>query len=278
MFFKKEDPVSTDDPDLNVTKVYRLMWRIIKLKHVGVLCIIHFISKIGFIANDSITNLKLIEKGLRTEQLSVMVTIDFVVQLFGGYYAARWAIGNKPLRPWLYAFWVRLALAVTSMGVVYAFPKPPVSTAFLVIVALNYICTQFASTVQFVGMSAFHTRISDPVIGGTYMTLLNTATNLGGTWPKYFVLKGVDLFSRATCHIPQSNTEVLVEATECASEPGKNACKGFGGECVTERDGYYLVSSLCIVVGSLLVLLYIYRAATRLQALPTSKWRIGSTT
>ena len=27
------------------------------------------------------------------------------------------------------------------------------------------------STIQFVGMSAFHTRISDPVIGGTYMTV-----------------------------------------------------------------------------------------------------------
>lgn len=26
-------------------------------------------------------------------------------------------------------------------------------------------------TIQFVGMSAFHTRISDPVIGGTYMTV-----------------------------------------------------------------------------------------------------------
>jgi len=27
------------------------------------------------------------------------------------------------------------------------------------------------STIQFVGMSAFHTKISDPVIGGTYMTV-----------------------------------------------------------------------------------------------------------
>jgi hypothetical protein len=27
------------------------------------------------------------------------------------------------------------------------------------------------STIQFVGMAAFHTRISDPVIGGTYMTV-----------------------------------------------------------------------------------------------------------
>jgi hypothetical protein len=27
------------------------------------------------------------------------------------------------------------------------------------------------STIQFVGISAFHTRISDPTIGGTYMTV-----------------------------------------------------------------------------------------------------------
>ena len=27
------------------------------------------------------------------------------------------------------------------------------------------------STVQFVGISAFHTQIADPLIGGTYMTV-----------------------------------------------------------------------------------------------------------
>lgn len=29
----------------------------------------------------------------------------------------------------------------------------------------------FCRTIQFVGISAFHTRISDPLIGGTYMTV-----------------------------------------------------------------------------------------------------------
>lgn len=74
------------------------------------------------------------------------------------------------------------------------------------------------------GVSAFHTRISDPVIGGTYMTvcpgtqtlsltylwqLLNTATNLGGTWPKYFVLRGVDIFSVATCKMKEGGELVI---------------------------------------------------------------------
>jgi MFS transporter, PAT family, solute carrier family 33 (acetyl-CoA transportor), member 1 len=139
------------------------MWRILRLRRefikaqssdsdlcifcsdVWILCSVHLISKVGIIASDSITSYKLIEKGLRRDQLSVIVTIDFVVQLFGGYYAARWALGDKPLRPWIYAYWIRLGLAITSMVVVYMFPKPPVSTAFLTLVTINYISTQFAS-------------------------------------------------------------------------------------------------------------------------------------
>jgi MFS transporter, PAT family, solute carrier family 33 (acetyl-CoA transportor), member 1 len=52
---------------------------------------------------------------------------------------------------------------------------------------------------MFVSSSAFHTQIADPVIGGTYLTLLNTVSNLGGTWPRYFILAGVDYFTKATC-------------------------------------------------------------------------------
>ena len=63
---------------------------------------------------------------------------------------------------------------------------------------------------QFVGISAFHTKVSDPLIGGTYMTLLNTFTNLGGTWPKYFVLKGVDYFTIATCQVQEAGSQLII--------------------------------------------------------------------
>jgi len=33
---------------------------------------------------------------------------------------------------------------------------------------------------MFVSMMAFSAKVSDPRIGGTYMTLLNTVANLGG--------------------------------------------------------------------------------------------------
>ena len=45
---------------------------------------------------------------------------------------------------------------------------------------------------MFVSMMAFFARVSDPVVGGTYMTLLNTLANLGGMWPNSFSLWFVD--------------------------------------------------------------------------------------
>jgi len=52
---------------------------------------------------------------------------------------------------------------------------------------------------MFVAVMAFHARISDPVIGGTYMTLLNTITNMAGTWTSTLALWLVDNVSFKDC-------------------------------------------------------------------------------
>ena len=81
------------------------------------------------------------------------------------------------------------------------------------------------STVMFVSSSAFYTQIADPVIGGTYLTLLNTVTNLGGTWPRYFVLSGVDYFTKATCTLPAASE---LDRTPSPPFDYLNADVGFG--------------------------------------------------
>jgi PAT family acetyl-CoA transporter-like MFS transporter 1 len=44
------------------------------------------------------------------------------------------------------------------------------------------------SSLQFDAQMTLFTHRVDPAIGGTYMTLLNTAANLGATWPALFVM------------------------------------------------------------------------------------------
>lgn len=48
--------------------------------------ILHLLAKIGFMANDSITSLKLLEKGLLKEDMAVAVLIDFPFQMIGGWF------------------------------------------------------------------------------------------------------------------------------------------------------------------------------------------------
>ncbi|KAF9569838.1 MFS general substrate transporter [Agrocybe pediades] len=272
IFFKKEDKEPITEADMSIKAVYKTIWTICQLRHVQLLIIVHLFAKIGFAANDAATGLKLVEKGFKREDLALVVLIDFPFQIMGGWLAAKWSRGDRPLRPWIYAFWPRLVFALIAALIVYWFPHPPISMGFFVLMVVHTVLSSFASTVQFVGISAFHTRVSDPLIGGTYMTLLNTFTNMGGTWPKYFVLKGIDLFSVATCEVPKAGIDVL--ARECISDHGKALCKEIGGTCVTKSDGYYIVSAICLAFGVIFLVAFIIPTSRKLQKLPTSVWRV----
>ncbi|KAF7798584.1 hypothetical protein EIP86_009806 [Pleurotus ostreatoroseus] len=186
LLFVKEDK-EVDDEDLSIKSVYTTMWSICKLKHVQTLCIMHLFAKIGWAANDAVTQLKMVEKGLGREDLAVAVLIDFPFQMFAGWVAGRWSRGDKPLRPWMLAFWPRLVLCLIATLTIYWFPAAPISTGFFVYLIIMTVMSSFAGsvcshlgwtrgsqiyrTVQFGGISAFHTRIADPVVGGTYMTV-----------------------------------------------------------------------------------------------------------
>ena len=49
--------------------------------------------------------------------------------------------------------------------------------------AVPFCAHTVSNSVMFVAQMAFFNRVSDPKIGGTYMTMLNTISNLGGQWP-----------------------------------------------------------------------------------------------
>lgn len=109
------------------------------------LCIVHLIAKIGFQANEAVTDLKLVEKGLSKEDLALVVLIDFPFQMLGGWLAGRWSVGEHKLRPWLHGYWIRLGFAFVSMGLVYWFPRTrPVPMSFLLLVILIKVLSSFA--------------------------------------------------------------------------------------------------------------------------------------
>jgi PAT family acetyl-CoA transporter-like MFS transporter 1 len=168
---KKEEKTKNED---GIWDVYKVMWGVLKLKNIQTIIIIHLIAKIGFQANDGVTNLKLIDKGFSQEDLALTVLIDFPFEIALGYYAGKWSTDYTPMRLWCWGFVGRLVAAVLAQITVIIFPKNGVDTWYLLVVISEHIFSTFTNTVMFVAVSAFHARIADPVIGGTYMTLLAT--------------------------------------------------------------------------------------------------------
>lgn len=169
--FKREEQTRNED---GIYDVYKVMWGVLKLKNIQTIIIIHLIAKIGFQANDAVTNLKLIDKGFSKEDLALTVLIDFPFEIGLGYYAGKWSTTYTPMRLWCWAFVGRLIAAVIAQITIIIFPSNGVEAWYLLVVIAEHIFSTFTSTVMFVAVSAFHARIADPVIGGTYMTLLAT--------------------------------------------------------------------------------------------------------
>lgn len=108
-------------------------------------------------------------------------------------------------------------------------------------------------------------------------------SNLGGTFPRFFILKFVDAFSVATC-LPPSNPpkdlsslkgDLIKQPFSCVLEVEKHRCLDGGGVCDVQRDGYYIVNILCVVFGVVTFWGFIRPAAARLQRLPMSAWRLS---
>ena len=183
---KKEDKTKERD---GILEVYKSMLGVLKLRNIQSIIIIHLIAKIGFQANDAVTNLKLLDKGFSQEDMALTVLIDFPFEISLGYYAGRWSTSNPPIHVWCWAFIGRLVAACIAQLVVMIFPANGVQPWYLLTVIASHIFSTFTSTVMFVAISAFHAKIADPAIGGTYMTLLATYV------PRY-----------SSCNLPRANS------------------------------------------------------------------------
>src|SRR5262249_44191383 len=121
---------------------------------------------------------------------------------------------------------------------------------------------------------AFHAQISDPLVGGTYMTLMNTVSNMGGNWPVTLMLSITDKFTWKECR----RTADDVWLGPCATGQGGDttigaeaSCTHSGGRCVTTVDGYYLLSAICAIIG-LLWWKLMRKRVDRLHDIPKSQW------
>jgi PAT family acetyl-CoA transporter-like MFS transporter 1 len=123
---------------------------------------------------------------------------------------------------------------------------------------------------------AFYARISDPSIGGTYMTFLNTITNLGSKWPNSVALALVDHLTIRECLHHQVNV-LSIGSHTCSNAEEKKACQEAGGQCLILQDGFFIQTAICTIIG-LVWLVFFYSRLNILQNLKIQAWRVNNNT
>ncbi|BFZ23451.1 hypothetical protein BsWGS_26489 [Bradybaena similaris] len=244
--FKREHMDLDADPDQGIVETYKMLLNVICLPSIVSYVVILLTSKIAFAATDALTGLKLIEAGMPKERLALFAVPVVPVQVLLPLIISKYTSGPRPLDIWLKAYPFRLVIGVLYCLIVYwASVSQTVPGEFpwyfYIVLLLFYCLHQVAVYCMFVSGMAFHAKVSDPAIGGTYMTLLNTVTNLGGNWPSTLALSVVDYLTWKDCSVGGS----------CDSKDLQKLCTESGGVCGTSVEGYYIMTVVCTLIGLL---------------------------
>lgn len=197
-FFHEPPPQPSSDntalsTSASIAAVYRQIVQIARLEPVRELSIVMLTCKVGLALFDAVTTLRLLEKGVRQQDVAVFALIDFPLQLVVALYASKYVAGATPLNLYRIGFVARAAVGLWGAFVVFLYPEHSAPTAvWWLVLLVTSLMYSTATSLMFVSQCAQFARVADEEIGGTNITLLNSVTNMGSSWPKFVVLMLID--------------------------------------------------------------------------------------
>lgn len=165
---------------------------------------------------------------------------------------------NSPLQQFMTAYKLRVTLVpMLDVMMLLALKRGKPSSAsglvaFWSIIVLSTACQATVNSMQFNAQMTFFAKRVDPAIGGSYMTLLNTAANLGGTWPASIVMWLLSVLSND----PKCSTDAVTGLETCV-----------GG-----RDPYFGLQLFFSALGCVWILV-LGKRLRLVSDLPDEAWR-----
>ncbi|KFH06521.1 putative Acetyl-coenzyme A transporter [Toxoplasma gondii MAS] len=253
-----------------VLESYSLLWQLLFLPPVRTLVGLLLTCRVAFACVDAATQLKLIERGVKKEDLALFAPLFLPLGIVCPMMVSRFLRGRFPLRLFSCGYLLRMGMCLVWAGAVAMTGHlladdggaqmssshwAALYGAMFLITGVYSVC----SDLMFVSQMAFFAQVSDPRIGGTYMTFLNTVTNLGVKWPHTLSLLLMDVVGVQDCS----------DASDATSE----VMGGAAPTCRVVLDAYFVQVAACFLAGVLWLALC-WRRVEALQQVPLAEWRV----
>ncbi|CAF3370773.1 unnamed protein product [Rotaria socialis] len=263
-----DESYDPNDPHFNLGETYRVLLKALRLPSVRSMALILLTARVGFAATDSMTGLELVERGVTRESLALLAIPITPLQIVLPFIISKYTTGSQPLNIYIKSYPFRVMVGIIMAVFVYITPSFQNSDKtfpwyYYTLAIIIYAIHQIFLYNMFVSQMAFFALVSDPKIGGTYMTLLNTLSNLGRDWASTTILYLAHYLTNKKCSIG---------STRCVTEIEEKTCQKLGGTCDVSVDPYYIEVFMCTAIA-IIWFLWKYRALLHLQYLPMSAWQ-----
>ena len=273
-----DDDNEIDAYEIGITETYRRLWSVVKLPAVQSLILILLTYRLPCALSDNVKFLKAVEFGLSKQTTALLSpTIVLPLGILVPIVATKIFTG-QPLRQFMWAYKFRVTFVafidVLMLLSVRAFLSPTgggggggvilggmgMGTSrliFWILLIASTALQAIVSSMQFNAQMTFFASRVDPAIGGSYMTLLNTFANLGGTWPSSFIMYIVGQYTIP----PVCTTNLDTDTGAVLSEV-----------CTGGQDAYFPLQLVLSIMGCC----WIYLMGKRVQnvaELPDEAWR-----
>ncbi|GAB5371092.1 hypothetical protein AAMO2058_001549900 [Amorphochlora amoebiformis] len=230
---------SLGEAKIDTFSTYRQMRTVLGLHAVRQLLLILITWKISFACAQAPLVFKLQELGFSKESMAYIQTLASPVEMIVPLLVAPKTTGERPFSVAMDLYIPRLVLSFSGFLLILCRPGD-IGWIFTALVVIFKLLQTALSAAMFTSQLAFFARVSDPAIGGSYMTLLNTVANLGSLSSLWIATRMVDVLT------VKSGEEIIL-------------------------DGFYVTSIGCLVAGMIWYAL-MSRRAKFLQTLPKSAW------
>jgi PAT family acetyl-CoA transporter-like MFS transporter 1 len=199
---KNEDGASKDDDDddedaeldasqIGLKETYHRLWAVCQLPAVRWLFLILVTYRLPTALSDNVKFLKAVENGLSKSTTALLSpTLILPLGILVPLIASKiWHM--EPLRQFIRAYEWRVTVIPfldICMLTLLKSKYPHNTVVFWMAVIASTAGQAICNSLQFNAQMTFFASRVDPAIGGSYMTLLNTMANLGGTWPASFIM------------------------------------------------------------------------------------------
>lgn len=236
---KKNQPQSDDDDDdedkeidayeIGIMETYYRLWAVVKLPAVQSLILILLTYRLPCALSDNVKFLKAVEFGL-SKQTTAMLSPTIVLPLgIAVPIIATKIWKGHPLKQFMWAYKFRVTLVAfvdvlmllavrsfrgASSGLIVG-GEDTLKAIFWSLLIASTAFQATAAALQFNSQMTFFATRVDPAIGGSYMTLLNTFANLGGTWPSSVIMYLIgQLTVPSECTVGGDGVEVCTEGRD----------------------------------------------------------------